>query len=289
MSVPLASVEGSVARVLLADAVADDGELSPYLARYLAEHVGAARLWELLTEHDEVLDRVDPTSVAVEAFRTGYGGSALPPPVVTTMVAHAQLHSSRPEQRRLTRALAARRLGFDDARMSDPRVRWARLARISPHVPLTGHTDTVAAVAFGRLPDGRTLLATGSSDETVRLWDPGTGTPISASLTGHTRGVTAVAFGRLPDGRTLLATGRNARTVRLWDPGTGTPIGAPLTGRAIARSRAEAIALASTLAPGSSNLGLDQAGSRQIEQDARALTGRPRSRVKPLQQLGLRR
>ena len=35
-------------------------------------------------------------------------------------------------------------------------------------------------------------------------------------------------------------------------------------------------------------LGLDQAGGCQIEQDARALSGRPRSRVKPLQQLGLR-
>ena len=28
--------------------------------------------------------------------------------------------------------------------------------------PLTGHTGRVAAVAFGQLPDGRTLLATAS-------------------------------------------------------------------------------------------------------------------------------
>ena len=43
--------------------------------------------------------------------------------------------------------------------------------------PLTGDTGWVWAVAAVPLPDGRTLLATGSADRTVRLWDPTTGTP----------------------------------------------------------------------------------------------------------------
>ena len=89
--------------------------------------------------------------------------------------------------------------------------------------PLTGHTGAVTAVAFGQLPDGRTLLATGSDDGTVRLWDPATGHPVGDPLTGHTGAVTAVAFGRLPDGRTLLASGSGDGTVRLWDPATGQP------------------------------------------------------------------
>lgn len=38
--------------------------------------------------------------------------------------------------------------------------------------PLTGHTRGVEAVAAVPLPDGCTLLATGSGDHTVRLWDP---------------------------------------------------------------------------------------------------------------------
>ena len=36
--------------------------------------------------------------------------------------------------------------------------------------PLTDHTGPVRSVAFGWLPDGRVLLATGGWDRTVRLW-----------------------------------------------------------------------------------------------------------------------
>ncbi len=96
--------------------------------------------------------------------------------------------------------------------------------------PLTGHTDTVQAVAAVDLADGRTLLATGSADGTVRLWDPARGTVVGQPLTGHSGGVWAVAAVGLADGRTLLATGSTDGTVRLWDPARGTAVGELQTG-----------------------------------------------------------
>jgi len=70
------------------------------------------------------------------------------------------------------------------------------------------------SVAFS--PDGH-MLASGSGDGTIWLWDVATGRSI-ATLEGHTDGVFSVAFS--PDGR-ILASGSFDSTIRLWDVGTG--------------------------------------------------------------------
>ena len=75
-------------------------------------------------------------------------------------------------------------------------------------------------------PDGKTL-ASGSDDDTVRLWDVATRQQIGKPLTGHTGPVCSVAFS--PDGKTL-ASGDDDGTVRLWDVATHQQIGKPLTG-----------------------------------------------------------
>ncbi len=79
---------------------------------------------------------------------------------------------------------------------------------------LTNHEGEATSVAFS--PDGR-LLATGSQDGAVRLWDVATGAEIRR-LSGHTAEVNAVAFS--PDG-SLVASASGDRTLRLWDTASG--------------------------------------------------------------------
>ena len=70
---------------------------------------------------------------------------------------------------------------------------------------LKGHTDAVWSVSFS--PDGR-RLASGSYDETIRLWDTASGICIN-TLAGHTRSVYSVSFPR-----TAGASRRRARSRR---------------------------------------------------------------------------
>ena len=84
---------------------------------------------------------------------------------------------------------------------------------------LTGHTKEVYDIAFS--PDGNTV-ASGSVDETAKLWDAQTGglkqTITQSDIGAAANSVNAVAFS--PNGNTL-ATGSRDYTVRLWDAETG--------------------------------------------------------------------
>jgi WD40 repeat protein len=101
------------------------------------------------------------------------------------------------------------RPGQADLRTWEWRYLWQHMRDQSRHT-LHGYTYYVASVAFSH--NGR-LLATGSWDGAVRLWDVASWRE-AATLKGHTDRVLDVVF--TPDDRTLLSSGRDSM-VRFWD------------------------------------------------------------------------
>ena len=82
---------------------------------------------------------------------------------------------------------------------------------------VVGNTNNVYSLAF---QPNSYLLASGSRDNTVRIWDVGDNNNLRhpRTLRGHTDNVFSVAWS--PDGRTLASASRDG-TVRLWNPNNG--------------------------------------------------------------------
>ncbi|MFD5507597.1 hypothetical protein ACFWIB_07445 [Streptomyces sp. NPDC127051] len=118
-------------------------------------------------------------------------------------------------------------LGYRDGRTSVYEAAGGRDA-----LTLRGHAGPVCTLAFSA--DGR-LLATGSDDATVRLWDTTTGLSVGPPLSDHAGRVEDIAFSAT--GR-LLATSSSDETVLLYER-AATPRTTPLAAKALAAALGE--------------------------------------------------
>ena len=70
-------------------------------------------------------------------------------------------------------------------------------------------------------------IASALSDNTIRVWDAGTGEVVAGPFTGHTSFVYSVVFS--PDGQ-RIASASDDCTIRVWDAATGDIVADPFIG-----------------------------------------------------------
>jgi WD40 repeat protein len=83
-----------------------------------------------------------------------------------------------------------------------------------------GHSERIKTIAFS--PDGQ-LIASGDDDNTIRVWNIGTGKELY-TLTGDSNSFGSVEFvGFSPNGETLIS-GVGGGTIKVWNINTGKEI-----------------------------------------------------------------
>ncbi|KAK1303679.1 hypothetical protein QJS10_CPB11g00120 [Acorus calamus] len=87
------------------------------------------------------------------------------------------------------------------------------LASMSCSYVLAGHTDIVLCLDTCVTSAGRTLIATGSKDNNVRLWDAEKKCCIGVGI-GHMKAVGAVVFSK--KGGNFFVSGSRDRTIKVW-------------------------------------------------------------------------
>jgi WD40 repeat protein len=216
--------DDALAQAFLRDGLASGWDRAPdYLLRSLPAHAARAGMVDDLLADDAYLLYADlPRIIQVAdravspAARSRARLLGLTPEAVTSGPAERVALFS------VTEALDGLGTAYREAARRGPyRAQWATAQPRHENLTLQGHQGMVEAMCAVEVGD-RTLLATGDSGGTVRLWDPADGSQIRVVQAEQywVRAVCAVEV----EGRTLLATGGSGGTVRLWDPSTGSQV-----------------------------------------------------------------
>ncbi|WP_433788572.1 hypothetical protein [Actinoplanes sp. CA-252034] len=161
--------------------------LHPYLRRHLAEHAAAAGAegWAALAARTEVLDQVEVGTVVAGVMTDPGRFGALPAAVLGTVVtSHLALAATPADRTGLRRLGTARITGAwtsaqSAAERPGPGVAWwpvsARIHLDPPDLTLAAGGRGIAALAALPGVDDSPVLAAGTDDGSVRVWDPATG------------------------------------------------------------------------------------------------------------------
>ncbi len=84
----------------------------------------------------------------------------------------------------------------------------------APIRTLNGHSNSVYSLALSL---DASLLASGSGDNTIKLWVYATQTTASMTLSGHAGSVRAVCFAS----NQMLASGSDDNSIKIWNTGSG--------------------------------------------------------------------
>jgi WD40 repeat protein len=158
--------------------------------------------WENVTSQG-FLDSVNPRYAVISCDYSNGAGSVVPDPLVARRLIAGNITT-------YTTYL----MGTIVASTDGTSVTFSGNAHYQYAVELKGHTKAVYSIAWS---PNETLLASGSKDGTVRLWDTASWSAVR-TINAHALGVWSVAWS--PDG-TMLATGGTENAVRLWNPQTG--------------------------------------------------------------------
>jgi WD40 repeat protein len=223
----VADVHRRVAHALMASA-ARKRPINDYLIRHLPAHVARGEVWSDLAADPDLLDLIDAEAVAAEVL---VSTQDLPPEINAISRSLHVLARAAPEDRRLIRSVTAGRYGARPAPSAGGfwELGWSRLLDDAPHVPINCGQGAVLAMTEVMV-DRHSLLATGGSDGSVRLWNPATGHPSGDRFAAHAGAIRALLPLSSGDGRRLLASAGDDGVVRFWDPHTEHLAGEPLIG-----------------------------------------------------------